>query len=81
MTSPTLHTAALTYASHSNGGGHSGGGMIGSLAHTFAHAAAASFAWHGVSELFRSGHGIGIILVVAIAIAVVVYYVRHRKNR
>lgn len=78
MTPPTLHSAVLLAASRH--GEHSGGGMLGSLAHTFAHAAAASSAWHGVSELFRSGHGIGLILALGIAIAVVVYFVRRRRN-
>lgn len=81
MTTTTLHTAALMYASHSNhAGGHSGGGMIGSLANTFAHAAAAAFAWHGVSELFRSGHGIGLLLAAGIAIVVAVYFLRRRRK-
>ncbi len=74
MTTTTLNTAVLLAASHT--GGHSGGGMLGSLANTFAHDAAAAFAWHGVSALFRSG----LLLAAGIAIAVAVYFLRRRRK-
>jgi len=81
MPTTTLNTAVLLAASHTGGpGGHSGGGMLGSLANTFAHAAAAAFAWHGVSAPFRSGHGIGLLLAAGIAIVVAVYFLRRRRK-